>query len=78
MTRMCCSKKKLFHNIANKFERIFLLLLEQLDLIQATLLLCIDTLMSNYESNCPTDIESIIVLDQKMCESELRLTFLFD
>ena len=35
-----------------------------------------DTLMSNYESNYPTDIESITVLHQKMCESEIAFIIL--
>ena len=35
-----------------------------------------DTLMSYYESNYPTDIESITVLHQKMCESEIAFNIL--
>ena len=70
-----------------------MLLLEQLDKIQATILISRvhsyihvnvitnlivfrDTLMSNYESNYPTDIESITVLHQKMCESEIAFIIL--
>ena len=32
--------------------------------------------MSNYESNCLTGIESITILHQKMCESEIAFNIL--